>query len=119
MNLPGSSQVAYGKRFFESLPWTQLLPIPDTVAWAEAPRGDPLAGPQACGIEDKLRVIYVLDPRAIVVRKLKPNAIYRVAHFDPINGERTVVDAITADAEGAWRCEPPKHGPDWVLLLER
>jgi hypothetical protein len=119
MNLPGSSQVAYGKRFFESLPWTQLLPIPDTVAWAEAPRGDPLAGPQACGIEDKLRVIYVLDPRAIVVRKLKPNAIYRVAHFDPINGERTVVDAITADAAGAWRCEPPKHGPDWVLLLER
>jgi hypothetical protein len=34
MNLPGSSQVALGKRFLESLPWRDLKPHPD---WASFP----------------------------------------------------------------------------------
>ncbi len=36
MNLPGSTQMAIGKRFFESLPWTRLAPMPDSVAWADS-----------------------------------------------------------------------------------
>jgi len=78
---------------------------------------DPLVAPQACGIADKLRAIYVLDPRAIVVRNLQPSAKYQVTHFDPVSGARTRAPEITADAKGEWRCDPPKHGHDWVLLL--
>ena len=117
MNLPGSTQMAHGKRFFESLPWTQLTPMPESVAWADSVPGDPLAGPQACGIEDKLRAIYVLDPHAIMMRQLQPGAAYQVTFFDPVSGESTPAPNATADAKGEWRCEPPKHGHDWVLLL--
>ncbi|MGO9115638.1 MAG: DUF4038 domain-containing protein [Thermoguttaceae bacterium] len=119
MKLPGSTQVAHGKRFFELLPWTQLMPMPESVAWASGPAGNPLVAPQACGIEDKLRAIYVLEPRAIVIRRLKPGAAYRVTHFDPVTGESSPATATAADTKGEWRCEPPSHGHDWVLLLKR
>ncbi len=119
MELPGSTQVALGKRFFESLPWTQLTPMPESVVWADGPHGDPLTAPQACGIDDKLRAVYVLDSRAIVVSRLKPGMAYRSTYFDPVSGGSSPAAAITADAKGAWRCDPPKHGHDWVVLLER
>jgi len=35
MVLPGSAQLGMGKRFLESLPWTKLEPMPESVAWAE------------------------------------------------------------------------------------
>ncbi len=49
MTLPGSQQVALGKRFFESLSWTKLTPMADSVAWAEEP--DPLC--RASGVRDR------------------------------------------------------------------
>ncbi|MDB6077574.1 MAG: alpha-L-rhamnosidase family protein [Akkermansiaceae bacterium] len=119
MNLPGSTQMGLGKRFFESLPWTQLTPMPESVAWAEGDPGDPLTAPQACGIGEELRAVYVLDPRAIVVRKLAPAGKYQLIHFDPVTGERTTPVELTADANGDYRCEPPSHGHDWVLLITK
>ena len=94
-----------------------------TAKFGEPPWGaiggqQPTTAPQACGIGEKLRVIYALDSRAVVVRGLKAGGAYRVTHFDPVSGERTPAPAATADAAGQWRCEPPKHGHDWVLLLE-
>ncbi len=79
--------------------------------------GDPLAGPQACGIADQLRVIYVLDPRAIVVSRLKPGTRYQVTRFDPVSGQRTPAGAVIADAKGQCCLEPPNDGHDWVLFL--
>jgi Protein of unknown function (DUF4038) len=124
MNLPGSAQMGHGKRFFESLPWTRLAPVPDGAAWAEPAKAaapgdpDPPPGPQACGVGDRLRVVYALDPRPVAVRGLRPMSSYRVTHFDPVTGERTPAPAATTDARGEWRCDPPRHGHDWVLLLE-
>jgi hypothetical protein len=115
MRLPGSSQVALGKRFLETLPWTRLTPMPDSVAWGE----EPLFGPQACGIEDRLRLIYVLDARPVVVRGLRPSSKYRVTLFDPVTGERSAPSDAQSDAAGAITCAPPPHGHDWVVLLER
>ena len=117
MKLPGSTQMGFGKRFFESLPWTEFTPLPESVTWADGAPGDLFLRPQACGIRDKLRVIYVLDPRAIVVSHLKPGMTYRVTRFDPVSGESQEEAKITADASGRWRCESPKHGHDWVVLL--
>ncbi len=42
MRLPGSAQEAYGKKFFEKLPWTQFVPMPDAVAWADQKAAGPL-----------------------------------------------------------------------------
>ena len=41
LRLPGAAQVAYAKRFFESLPWSQFQPLPDTAAWGDT--AEPLA----------------------------------------------------------------------------
>ncbi len=38
MRLPGSEQVAQGKKFLESLPWTKLTPRPEAVTWASEDR---------------------------------------------------------------------------------
>jgi hypothetical protein len=38
MNLPGSRQLGLAKRFLERLPWQQLEPHPDWVAWADSRR---------------------------------------------------------------------------------
>ncbi len=81
--------------------------------------GHPLAAPQACGAGDDIRAIYVLDQRRIVVRRLQPGAGYQLTHFDPVTGQRANAPTITADAQGEWRCDPPAHGHDWVLLLTR
>ena len=124
MKLPGSTQVGYGKRFFESLPWTQLVPMSDSVAWADAPKGDPLTGPQACGIADARSW-----PRAVYAARLAchshqpapspaPQPIASTILI-PVSGEsgRRAYAALAADAQGQLRCEPPKHGHDWVVLL--
>ncbi len=122
MRLPGSTQVAHAKRFLESLPWNDLQPLPDTVAWGDvaerspAERADRVA--QACGIGDRLRVCYVPDSRTVVLRALRPQATYRVTLFDPLTGQRQPGGEITAGTDGQWNCKPPPHGHDWVVLLE-
>ena len=37
MNLPGASQMGYGRKFFESLPWTQFKPHPEWASSVETP----------------------------------------------------------------------------------
>ena len=119
MRLGGSQHVAYGKRFMESLPWTELVPMTGAAAWAEPVDGDdPLYAPQACGVGERLRVVYVLEERPVIVRGLARSASYKVAHFDPVEGTRTADVNEQASAEGEARFEPPPFGHDWVLLLE-
>ena len=121
MHLPGSRQMAYGKEFFESLPWTRLTPMGDSVVWADSPadaKEDPLFAPQMCGIGDRLRVVYVLAPRDASVRALRASARYAVTYFDPVTGKRSAAPRITADAQGVVRIAPPADEHDWVVLLE-
>jgi hypothetical protein len=92
--------------------------------YGEAPWGrleaEPSAagGPQSCGVEKQLRVVYCLDARQLVVRGLEPGTSYRCTHFDPVTGERTKLAEQVADAQGECRVAPPGHGHDWVVLLE-
>jgi hypothetical protein len=120
MRLPGSQHMANGKRFFESLPWTRLTPMGDRVRWAEPPKDpkeDPLFAPQMCGVDEGLRVIYGLEPRAVVVRALRAKGRYTVVAFDPVTGERKTTSPVTADAGGEVRLEAPSYGHDWIVIL--
>lgn len=95
-----------------------------TAAFGEPPWGSPgtphpLDAPQACGIGDTVRVIYALDIRPIAARRLTPGATYRVTYFDPVTGTRTRTSDIVAEATDEHRFNPPQHGHDWVLLLEK
>ena len=121
MHLPGSGQMAHGRKFFESLPWTRLTPMAGSVGWADPPpdpKEDPFFAPQMCGIGDRLRIVYVLASRAVSVRALRASARYTATYFDPVTGERRAAPPLVANAQGEARVEPPPHGHDWVMLLE-
>jgi Protein of unknown function (DUF4038)/Domain of unknown function (DUF5060) len=121
MHLPGSQQMAHGKKFFESLPWTQLTPMGTNIGWAKPPEDaneDPLFAPQMCGIGDQLRVVYVLAPRAATVRALRASASYSVTYFDPVTGGRRTALPILANEQGEVCIAPPTQDHDWVALLK-
>jgi len=118
MPLPGSQQLSYGKKFIESLPWTQLKPAPETVSWMENSR-QPAVSPQACGIGDRLRLVYAVDPAPIQVVRLRPAAKYKLTRFDPVSGERSSDESVAASERGELVVKPTATDHDWVLLLER
>ena len=91
-----------------------------TAAFGDAPWGHPgtsgpLFAPQACGIGDSLRAVYVLDPRSVVVRGLRPRTAYTLTVFDPITGRSAPTGSVHSDARGEWHSAAPNH--DQVLLL--
>ena len=105
---------------FDDAGWSAALV---TAAFGEPPWGrvgaeDPLFAPQACGIGDRLRAVYVLTARPIVVRALRPQFEYRLTLFDPVTGKRTQKGAVHTDANGIWHGSPPAYEHDYVVLLE-
>jgi hypothetical protein len=86
--------------------------------WGAIGTENALTGPQSCGIGDRLRVVYLLDPRPVVVRTLKPQTRYRLSKFDPVTGARGKGETIKTSETGSIRVTQPDQGHDWVLLLE-
>ncbi len=120
MNLPGSRQVGLGKRLLEQYPWYRFTPHPEWAAFAHemAAKSD-CDQPQATGIADAVRVVYVPESKPIVVRSLAAHAVYAATYFDPLTGDKTPLGEIHADAAGLWNCSPPQGSDhDWVLILE-
>jgi hypothetical protein len=106
---------------FDESGWQSALV---TAAYGEPPWGkpggeDPLFAPQASGIGDSLRVVYVIAARPIVVRGLRPKTEYRLTLFDPVTGKRSSKGTVSVDDSGEWHGTPPAHGHDWVVLLTR
>jgi hypothetical protein len=119
MHLPGSKQMGYGKRLVESLPWTKFTPLLDAADWADASAdADPLTAPQACGMRAELQLVYAVDPRPILLRRLPPRTPYQVEMFDPITGERTAPSPSRTNDRGELRIEAPTHGHDWAAIVE-
>lgn len=116
MRLPGSTQVALGKKFFETLPWTELQPVKDSAHWTQ-PGSEP--GPQACGAGDGLRIIYSPSANDISVAQLIPGARYIAQIFDPVTGETRQSDDSVANAAGACEVHDPGLGHDWVITLRK
>jgi hypothetical protein len=76
-------------------------------------------GPQAAGVAGGVRVIYAPKVASISVRKLRPDAAYRVRYFDPVTGKTTELGEVRADPAGTWTCPPPRECEhDWVIVLE-
>ncbi|GEM_PF-548504 len=104
---------------FAAADWSRALV---TAAYGDPPWGrpgieDPLFAPQACGIEDRLRTVYVLSPRPIVVSGLRSHSVYHLTYFDPVTGSSTRRKRIQIDPNGDWHCPAPDFGHDYVLLL--
>jgi hypothetical protein len=123
MKLPGARQVALGRRFLESLPWTMLVPKPDTAAWAYAQK-QPLpkieVAPQCAVVGTDWIVCYLLDPRPVRVANAAPGATYAAVHLEPVSGDRQSLGEFRADDAGAITVTVPAQAKgDWVLLLTR
>lgn len=93
-----------------------------TAAFGAAPWGrpgaeDPLFAPQACGIGERLRAVYVLAPRPIIVRSLRPQSAYTLTYFDPVTGRRLRKGQVHTDVHGEWHGDAPSVGHDYVVLL--
>jgi hypothetical protein len=123
MNLPGSTHVSLGKKFFEQFHWQRFTPHNDWAVYDIPP--DELKksyGPFATGIaEDDLRIIYVPESHPLRVTNLKPDASYRAQAFDPTSGKTINLGMIAADAKSGWTTvKPPAcEADDWVLILRR
>ncbi len=74
--------------------------------------------PQACGIGDSLLLVYAIDRRPVVIHYLVSNTKYKTTIFDPVSGERTATSSHNRRPRRA-ESQPPHHGDDWVLLLEK
>ena len=107
---------------FDDQAWAQatVLGRHGDAPWGEVGEPNPeYFGPQAAGIPGVIRVIYVPEASAVVVRHLGARAAYRAAYFDPVEGTRNEIGTISATPEGDWHCPPPGGlDHDWVILLE-
>jgi len=98
--------LAVGK--YGDMPWGQIE-LPDDDAYA----------PQSAGIPGVVRITYVPQSRAILVRNLGIHTTYQATYFDPVGGAKTDAGLIHADNGGSWTCPaPPGQDHDWVLILE-
>jgi len=114
--LPGSSQVGLGGRFFSELPWWKLERHPE---WIDSPaKPEDAYAPVASGIPGRLRVVYSPHcwnpPR---VRGLERGVAYTASWFDPVTGRESVIGPVEPDADDSWTPPFPSEVHDWLLVL--
>jgi len=123
--LPGSAQVALGKRILERYPWSEFTPHPEWVDphWTEAH----YFGGYAAGIPGKLRVIYFPGSWFFAgkVTGIEPGVAYRAMLINPVNGDEMDLGAVVPDEHGVYTLPLDKGMgvvmpifQDWVLVLD-
>ena len=87
--------------------------------WGRIGGASESVGPQAAGIADSVRIVWVPRSDPIRLRDLGPRRAWTAAYFDPMSGEQAALGTVRADAAGLWHCTPPTGATeDWVLVLE-
>jgi hypothetical protein len=118
MHLPGSTQVALGKKLFEQYDWQSFEPHP---TWATYATPFPNSyGPFTTG-SDKVRLTYIPEFHPIRITALDKSVTYRAKLFNPVSGATTDLGIIPATSRPDWTVQPPAQtdAQDWVLMVER
>ena len=121
MHLPGSAQVALGRRFFERYPWHLFEPKREP----EAEKVGRVSA-FATGIAGAVRVYYLaatcMDQSFAGMQWLRvgiePGAKYRALFFNPRTGAEIEVGPVTPDADGMWPVPGKPTMEDWVLAIQ-
>ena len=115
--LPGSAQVAVGKRILERYPWWQFEPHQE---WVQ-----PLVDypeyfvPYAAGIPGKVRIIYSQDQsRNYKVTALEKGVSYQASYVNPSTGQIIPIGKVIPDKNGDWYQPTLPVFRDWVVVLE-
>lgn len=121
MNLPGSTQVGLGRRFFERFEWWKLTP-------RQEPEVDKLGRVSAfgTGIPGKVAIFYLAgawaDAKYAGVQgariALEPCSRYEASFFNPRTGEDIDAGHVFPDSDGFLATPRKPSMEDWVLVLE-
>ena len=78
-------------------------------------------GPYATGIPDKVRIIYVPEPRPVVVQPFTDAVPFRVRTFDPTNGAMSEGPIARAGNGSTFTVDKPARikSDDWVIVVDR
>lgn len=117
MNLPGSTQMGYIRKFLNVLPWQDLVANPDLVTAAGGSEG--VKCPFFCAAkDDTLRVVYMLLPETVDVAGLRPTSDFSLTWFDPRTGEFSKKVTVRSTLHGKVRIDPAgRKFQDWVVLV--
>ncbi len=117
MALPGSRQMSVMKEFFESLPWTSLVPRfadPQWAAWQDSERS------VLASAGNRLYVAYFYGATSAgTLKQLDPQAVYEARWFDPRTGAYVGRPQKVRAPSGTWQAPEKPDEADWVLVLER
>lgn len=106
MQLPGAQQIGYARKFFESLPWTELRPAPE---WIEQPNDPSRYVTCAATSDGKFIVAYFpRESNAFKWTKIESLRDAKIQWFDPITG---LYRPGTLDI--------PSKSQDWLIVLHR
>jgi hypothetical protein len=96
----------------------------DLGAFGVAPWGNPPPSarpefpPLAFGTPDgRVRIVYLLDPKPVLLKGIKPGKSYRVIDFDPISGRENAGQDVTPGPDGSAYFPAPTHGHDRVIAV--
>ncbi len=84
--------------------------------WGKVGDNQNAFAPFALGIGEKLRIVYAISSRELLVTKLRPSARYELTEFDPALAS-THKEFVRADEQGQLRRSAPSHGHDWAVAL--
>ncbi len=109
IHFPGSTQMGYVRKFFESLPWTELRPAPDLIEQKSAAQ-DPGTYVAAARTTDGKVAVFYFPAKAEATVRLHVNDAGQVRWYNPRTGEWT-------DKSPRGLLVPPDEN-DWLLVVK-
>ena len=87
--------------------------------WGEIASLSSVLEPQAAGIAESIRIVWVPRRERIFLKHLGAGALWTVTYFDPVTGRQKDLGTVQADAAGLCQFESPTdEDQDWVLVLQ-
>jgi hypothetical protein len=113
MNLPGSTQIAEGSSFIQSLPsWNHFEPHPEMIiSWT----GKDTALYAVAGKSSAFA--YLLTPGSIRLRLPEARTTYKVSWFDPVEGKTIMELELHSNEEGMVTVTSPEKVQDWGVAF--
>jgi hypothetical protein len=116
-----SSAAGWDTTSFDDSAWSQAqaLGLHGDGPWGKVGGQSEFDGPQAAGIPDTVRIIWVPRSEPILLSNLGSRAAWSATYFDPVTGSTKQLGTVKTDETGTWRTVPPaSEDHDWVLVLE-
>ena len=115
--LPGSAQLGLAKELLSRYAWWRFEPHQEWVDPNWSPQN--IFRPFAAGIPGELRIIYIPDGSAPVVRNLEHGVRYQAFFWNPVNGKEHKIGPVSGDPERKWTAPSSPVFQDWVLVLQK